>query len=482
MTALRPDPDFEPTISAWCDDALGDYDATALAEMVQRGERSPRELVEAAISRARSTSESLNGIAAECFEDALKASNRPLRGPFAGVPIFIKDNIDVAGLPTRFGSAAIASSEAKQTAAIAQLMFDLGMICLGKTTMPEFGFNASDEPAHRQATRNPWNLTYTTGGSSSGSAALVAAGVVPLAHGNDGGGSIRIPAACCGLIGLKPSRNRLPDQPATRWMPVRVICEGVLTRSVRDTVRFYQAAETLFPNAKLPPISNGNQRTKRRLRIGWLYHSLGEVTDADTQWAVDTAVERLQELGHELVEVSLPVTSQFAADFALYWMFLASTVHHLGRPIFGSAFDPRQLSEVTLGLSRDFRTQFYRLPGAIVRLRQSGQHFSDSMQAQKIDMLLTPVTTLSATPLGFLSEDLPYETLFERLRLFVGFTPLANAAGTPAISLPVGKTHWNVPLGIQLAADWGGESSLLDVASELEASGLTKMHAQPRQV
>ncbi len=447
--------------------------------MVRTGERSPRELVEAAIARAQRTNESLNGIAAEGFERALEASKRPLSGPFAGVPTFIKDNVDVAGLPSRFGSAAIVASNAKHTAPMAQLMFDLGMICLGKTTMPEFGFNASGEPAERPATRNPWNLDYTSGGSSSGSAALVAAGVVPLAHGNDGGGSIRIPAACCGLVGLKPSQGRLPDHPATRWMPVRIVSEGVLTRSVRDTQRFYEAAETRFQNAKLPLFGNDDSRTKRRLRIGWLHHSRGEITDADTRWAVDTTVARLRELGHELIEVPMPVTSQFAADFALYWMFLASTVHHLGRPIFGSAFNPAQLSEMTLGLSRGFRSKFYRLPGAIGRLRQSGRHFSDSMQAQKIDLLLTPVTTLSATPLGFLSEELPFETLMERLRLFVGFTPLANAAGTPAISLPVGRTHRNVPLGIQLAADLGGERTLSDVALELEASGLTGMHAQP---
>ncbi len=479
MAVLNPDLEIERTNFSWSDDALGTYDATALAEMVRTGERSPRELVEAAISRAQSTSESLSGIAVEDFERALEATNQPLRGPFAGVPTFIKDNTDVAGLPTRFGSAAIAASDAKRTTPIARLMFDLGMICLGKSTMPEFGFSASAEPVNRQPTRNPFNLNYTSGGSSSGSAALVAAGVVPLAHGNDGGGSIRIPAACCGLIGLKPSQGRLPDNPATRWMPVQIVCEGVLTRSVRDTVRFYEAAETRFKNAKLPPFGSDHPRTNRRLRIGWLHHSRAEITDVDTRWAVDTTVERLRELGHELVEVSHPVTSQFAADFTLYWMFLAGTVHHLGRPLFGTAFNPTRLSEMTLGMSREFRRQFYRLPGAIGRLRQSGKRFSDSMQVQKIDLLLTPVTTLSATPLGFLGEDLPYDTLFERLRQFAGFTPLANAAGTPAVSLPVGKTHRNVPLGIQLAADQGGEAELLDVALELEASGLTAMNAQP---
>lgn len=479
MAVLKPDSEIERTAFAWTDDALGTHDATALAEMIRSGERSARELVEAAIARAQSSNESLHGIVTDCFDRAREEAGRPLDGPFAGVPIFIKDNVDVTGVPTRFGTDAFVAGDARRTSPIARLMFDLGMICLGKTTLPEFGFNATYEPADHPATRNPWNLAHTSGGSSSGSAAMVAAGVVPLAHGNDGGGSIRIPAACCGLIGLKPSRGRLPNDPVNQRVPVQIVCEGVLTRSVRDTVRFYEAAQTRLPRTKLPPVEISTVPSSRRLRIGWLHHSRGEATDDDTRWAVDRTVARLSELGHEMVEVVIPVESQFADDFALYWTFLASMVHHLGRPVFGPTFDPTLLSEMTRGLSRDFRKGFYRLPPTIMRLKRSGRRFTESMQKQKIDLMLTPVTTMPATPVGFLGADLSYEELFERLRLFAGFTPLANAAGTPAISLPVGRTRRNIPLGVQLAADLGCESLLLDVALELEASGLTAMTEQP---
>ncbi len=203
---MREQPD---SIHAFQDDALGHHDATGLADLIRRGELSVAEVTAAAIARARQVEPFIQGIAYEAFDQARKRT--ATGGFFHGVPTFIKDNTDVAGMPTCHGSEAVPSRVATKTSPLAEQMLAQGYVCLGKSTLPEFGFNASTEHASAPPSRNPWNLAYSTGASSGGSAALVAAGVVPLAHANDGGGSIRIPAACCGLIGLKPSRGRLVD-------------------------------------------------------------------------------------------------------------------------------------------------------------------------------------------------------------------------------------------------------------------------------
>ena len=233
-------------IHAFRDDALGEHDAVGLVEQLRAGEVSAAELVEAAIARTEAVNPALNGLAYEAFDRARRARGAgPVRRLLRGVPTFIKDNVDVAGMPTMQGTDAWDPRPAAPTARSPGCSWRTGLIPLGKTQMSEFGFSGSAEHPRIGPVRNPWNTDHTAGASSSGSAAFVAAGVVPIAHANDGGGSIRIPASCNGLVGLKPTRGRLPLDKQTARMPFHLVANGVVTRSVRDTAAFFREAERI---------------------------------------------------------------------------------------------------------------------------------------------------------------------------------------------------------------------------------------------
>lgn len=469
-----PPSTFTP-IHAFCDDALGSADATELAHRVKRGDVSARELTEAAIARAQAVDDQIRGLAAPAYERALAcAEETDRRGPatapgfFAGVPTAIKDNTDIAGLPTRHGSAAVPNSITRRTSPPGQQLLNQGFICLGKSTLPEFGFNASTEPAEGHPARNPWNPDYSTGASSGGSAALVAAGVVPVAHANDGGGSIRIPAACCGLVGLKPSRGRLMANDAAAALPINIINDGIVSRSVRDTANFMIEAERDFTPSGLPAIGAIEGPSGKPLTIGLVIDSLNnQPTDAETRAAVEHTARRLEKLGHRVVPVPIPVADSFAEDFALYWAFLAFGVTANGKRLLHPEFDKTRVDGLTAGLAAMFKKRFYRLPGALWRLKRSARDYARAMVG--FDAVLTPVLGHTTPLLGHLSPTLPFDTLFERLLKYVSFTPLANATGAPAISLPLGMTNTHLPIGVQLMGQHGGERSLLDLAFSLEA-------------
>ena len=247
-------------VHAFGDDALGDLDAVGLVDAIQSGRVGRAEVVEAAIARTEAVNAAVNGLAYRAFDraraEAAEPSPPPYTGFLSGVPTFVKDNVDVAGLPTMRGTDAWTPRPADSDSDFARLYLATGMTPLGKTQMSEYGFSASAETSRLGPVRNPWNTERTAGASSSGSAAFVATGVVPIAHANDGGGSIRIPASCNGLVGLKPSRGRLPlDKEVTR-MPIRIVANGVVTRSVRDTAAFYREAGHDLANPKLPPIGD----------------------------------------------------------------------------------------------------------------------------------------------------------------------------------------------------------------------------------
>lgn len=240
-------------IHAFTEDALGDLDATGVAERIASGEVTAAECAEAAIVRLERVNPTLNAVefkdfprARERAEQADAASSTS--GTFRGVPTATKCNIHVAGMPLTEGSAAITPAPQTDDGPFARQFLSTGVIPIASTTMPEYGWSATTERAGGSATRNPWHTDFSAGGSSGGSAALVAAGVVPIAHGNDGGGSIRIPAAACGLVGLKPSRGRLLGDPSSSSAPVKIVAEGVLVRSVRDCARFFESAELHYRN------------------------------------------------------------------------------------------------------------------------------------------------------------------------------------------------------------------------------------------
>ncbi|SIR62908.1 amidase [Williamsia sterculiae] len=458
-------------VHTFCDDALGDLDATALAAAIRSGEISAVEAVEAAIARADVANRTLNAIQVNDFDRARHLARSPGPGVFAGVPTFVKDNTDVAGLPSRQGSLAVAATPARRHAKFTDQYLSTGMVVLGKSTMPEFGFNASTEYEALPPTRNPWNTDYSCGASSGGSAALVASGVVPIAHANDGGGSIRIPAAACGLVGLKFTRGReVPDAHAGE-MPVNIVSNGVLSRTVRDTAAFLSQVERYRPVRSLPQVGLVAGPSNRRLRIGVVGRSLPEIpVDAATSTALHRAAERLAGLGHDVREVGLPLPEAeiraFYDAFLHYWGLLGFSVQRFGSRVMGAGFDSSKTESLTRGLATMFVRNAVRTPQALWRLRRiearARQAFTD------VDVLLSPVVAHTTPELGYLSPANGFDVLLPRLLGYVGFTPLNNATGGPAISLPLDTTPDGLPLGLQLSADHGDERTLLELAYELE--------------
>jgi len=467
----------EARIHAFSDNVLGDHDAVGLAELIRRGDVSSRELVVAAIERAEKVEPVLRAIAAECFQRALDAAEHPAPGFFSGIPTFIKDNTPFAGMTTNHGSAAVHSQPAREHGVYTKQYLAQGFVCLGKSALPEFGLNATTEPEHALPTRNPWHIEHSCGASSGGAAALVASGVVPIAHANDGGGSIRIPAACCGLVGLKPTRGRHVISESARSLPVNVHGEGVVTRSVRDTARFHAEAEKYHRETSLPRLDLVEGPGKRRLRIGLMIDSVnGMATDAATRATVEQAAKLLADQGHQIEQISVPFTSQFTEDFLIYWGFLATALRYGGKRVIDPSFDRSKLDGLTLGLSRRFGRTFYRLPGALRRLHRSRDQYAAIFE--KRDAMLTPVVGHTTPKLGYLSPTVAIDELVERLVRYAGFTPLANAAGAPAISLPFGSSEEGLPIAIQLWAAHGDERTLLELAFEIEqAKPWRKIHA-----
>lgn len=451
------------------DDALGTLDAVGIAGLIESGDVSAREVTEAAIARARTVNPRINGIQLETFEQALDDSDRPAVGVFSGVPTVIKDNTDLRGLPTNQGSLAVNGRPAADHAPFAKQLLAQGFTVLGKSTLPEFGFNATTEYEDRPPTRNPWNTDYSSGASSGGSAALVAAGVVPIAHANDGGGSIRIPAAACGLVGLKPSRGRVVDAPEAKTMPINIISNGVVSRSVRDTAHFLAGAEQFYANPVLPRLGLVEGPSAKRLRIGLIIDSVtGLPTDEDTSAAVRETALLLEKLGHTVVEVPLPVDDTFVDDFTHYWGLLAFGTRTFGKKVMGPGFDKSRTDALTNGLSRSFLRNVHRTPGAIRRLKRAEQTYAAAFADH--DLVMSPTLGFKTPQLGHLSPAVPFADLMPRLIAYAAFTPLNNIAGSPAMSLPLGESTEGLPIGVHFSAGHGDERTLLELAFELEAA------------
>ena len=455
------------TVHAFVDDALGGSDATEIARRIQDKEVSPAEVAMAAVGRAEAVQPRLNAVEHPDYERSLRVADDLPAGRLRGVPTFVKDNVDVVGLPTNHGTRAFTASPARTDGPFVRELRAQGLNVLGKSRLPEFGFSASTEYADAEPVRNPWNPDYSAGASSGGSAALVAAGVVPLAHANDGGGSIRIPAAVCGLVGLKPTRGRLVSDAADDKMPVRIVTQGMLTRSVRDTAAFFADAERRHRNPRLPPVRSVTGPATTRLRVGVVLDSVnGAPTDEDTRGAVLATAETLSSLGHHVEEIAAPATDRFADDFSLYWGLLGLLVSTTGKRILHPEFDTARTEELTRGLARMCRERLGRVPGVVYRLRRSTAAYRQVFTGY--DVVLSPVLAHTTPRIGHLSPTLPFDELFARLQAYVGFTPLNNAAGGPAISLPLGRSRDGLPVGCHFSADLGDERTLLELAFELE--------------
>lgn len=451
-------------IHAFGDDALGDLDAVGLVAALRSGTVSRQEVIDAAIARAEAVNPALNGLAYRAFDTARAA--RPHGGFFAGVPTFVKDNADVAGMPTMDGTDAWTPRPAPADGDFARAFLGTGLVALGKTQLSEFGFSASAEHARLGAVRNPWNTDHTAGASSSGSGAFVAAGVVPIAHANDGGGSIRIPAACNGLVGLKPSRGRLPLDKQMRQMPLRIVANGVLTRSVRDTAAFYREAEMLWRNPKLPAIGDVTGPGSQRLNIAFTTESIAREASPEMREATLKAAALLEGLGHRVTEIANPIPPAFKSDFLLYWALLSFALVRGGKKTFGPSFDRDKLDNLTLGLEQLAARNLHRVPVAIARLARTRR--VTARLANHYDVLLTPTLAEVTPPIGHLDPTAGYQQTIDRLIDWVAFTPLANVTGDPAISLPLGQSASGLPIGMMFGATTGNERRLLELAYELE--------------
>ncbi|MBU9764515.1 amidase [Mycobacterium sp. TNTM28] len=469
MTSSRRASRKVPTrVSAFGDDALGEHDAVGLVEELRAGRVSAADLIEAAIARVEAVNPTLNGLAFEAFDraHARGAALSPYGGFFDGVPTFVKDNVAVAGMPTMRGADAWEPQVDAANGDFARAYLATGLVPLGKSRLSEFGFSASCEHPRLGPVRNPWNPVYTAGASSSGSGAFVAAGAVPIAHANDGGGSIRIPAACNGLVGLKPTRGRLPQDQHLRMMPLRIVSDGVLTRSVRDTAALYREMEKVYRNPKLPPIGDVSRPGKQRLRIAVCTQSVVHDAGPEMTELTHKTATLLEELGHKVTMIGNPVPPRFKDDFLLYWAFLAYATVRGGRRSFGPTFDRDKLDNLSLGLDRLASRNLHRLPAAIARLARS-RRVTERLSSS-YDAVLMPTLAEPTLELGRLDPMADYDQIVDRLLGWVAFTPLQNATGDPAISLPLAQTATGLPAGMMLSATRGREALLLELAYELE--------------
>lgn len=458
-------------IHSFTDDVLTDLDAVGLSELIKKKELAPKEVIAASIERVKKIEPHLNAVVTNRYEEQLQSAHDQNTGFFSGIPTYIKDLTYVKGTSTYFGSDALANTKpAKKSDPIAKQLFAQGFVHLGNSKMSEFGFTCSTEFENKKDTRNPWNINHTPGGSSGGSAALVASGVVPLAHAADGGGSIRIPAASCGLVGLKPSRGRLLKSKLFKGQIVDIAIDGVITRSVRDTAYFYGEAEKYYQNSKLPAIGLIEGASKKTYTIGYTGDSINSMgADKTSKEELNKTVKLLESLGHTVKLAELNIPNKFVEDFASLWAMNAFFCSRFGKMMFNASFEADKISNLTRGLSKSYLEKISKTPSFVKRLRKTYHDYSKMFTDQKVDLFLTPTVASSAPKIGYFGMDMDFEELFDRIVNWTCFTPYSNASGGPSISLPLGFDKVNdLPIGMMFWANHGQEKLLLDIAYQLE--------------
>ncbi len=457
-----------------------DRDAIGLAALIRAGQIKPLELIDAVIARIERTHSQLNAVNTPMFELAREAARQPLsEGPFAGVPFLLKDiRASFAGVPTSSGSRGLKNYVPTYDSELIRRYKSAGLICVGKTNTPELGLTATTEPHAFGASHNPWDLERTPGGSSGGSAAAVAARIVPAAHSSDGGGSIRIPASCCGLVGLKPTRGRNPMGPDIGDAMGGLVNEHVVSLSIRDSAALLDAGagpdigDPYFaPPTKRPFLDEvGVDPGNMRIAFSTASPVDGPV-DHDCVAAVEHAAELLARLGHK-VEEGRPQYDDpaFREAFTTIWFSgLASSIARhpalIRREVTEADYEPLTWKIRARGAAIP-ATDYLIAVGVIQGIARKVASFFE-----EYDFWLTPTLSSPAPKLGYLhpgpdAQDLrPYS---QRVRDFCPFTQLANATGQPAISLPL---HWNddgLPIGVHFMARFGGEAKLIRLASQLE--------------
>jgi amidase len=452
-------------------------DATALAELVRSGQVKPIELVDAAIARIESLNPQLNAVITPMYELAREAASREIpQGPFVGVPFLLKDLMAAcSGVRMCWGTAFARDFVPGFDSELVVRQKKAGLIILGKTNSPEFGILPTTEPHLFGPSHNPWNTGMTTGGSSGGSAAAVASGMVPMAHANDGGGSIRIPASCCGLFGLKPTRARNPMGPALGDALNGLIVEHAVTRSVRDSAALLDA--TSGPDLGDPywappparPFLEEIGADPGRLHIAYTSEASGTAAHEDCVKAVEDAARLCSELGHEVEERALQVnveelTPLFMTLWAVGQTWMADTLAALtGRTPTADDFEPLTWALIEMGRGVSASGYLNAVSGL------QGVARDVARQMEDLDLWLTPTLAEPPLPLGTF-ESPPDNPLYGIIRAadFVPFTPICNITGLPAASVPL---YWNsdgLPIGVHFIAKFGDEATLFRLASQLE--------------
>jgi amidase len=460
---------------------LARLDATAQAELVRSGEASPLELTDAAIERVEALNPDINAVIHPLFEQARETASGNLPdGPFRGVPFLLKDlGATFAGMPLHMGMRLMKELDFRMPVDtfLAQRFREAGFVTIGKTNVPELGILPTTEPDAYGATRNPWDLERSPGGSSGGSAAAVASGMVPVAHANDGGGSIRIPASACGLVGLKPTRQRTSEGPVTGDVMSGLTCELVVSRSVRDTAAILEAVHGPAPGdpyvAPPPerPYTEEMAADPGRLRIGMALQPPTDLTvDPIVIEATRGVAELLQSLGHEVGEwdVSMFEAFDIIETFMKRWKAgQAATALTLGRVV-GRELTADDVEPLTWALMEAGKQESAAEYLVAVDTHQLMSRMTAGAY-EDFDLLLTPTMGEPPTPLGTFDDSGPDPMdAIHRAERTAGFAALFNATGQPAISLPLHWTDEGLPIGVQLAAPLGREDLLLRIAAQLE--------------
>lgn len=474
-------------------------DGLAQAALVRTGELTAAELCAAAVARAEAVNPQLNAVVHPLYEPARRRAAAGLpTGPFGGVPFLLKDfGAQYAGAPHTSGSRALRNFVPTEDAELVRRWQAAGLNILGKTNTPEFALMGVTEPLLHGPTRNPWHLGHTPGGSSGGAAAAVAVGIVPVAGAGDGGGSIRIPAACCGLFGLKPSRGRVPTGPeqGEKWQGAAV--EHVLSRSVRDSAALLDAtggpdtgAPYFLPNPARPYLEEVT-RAPGRLRIGFsLGHPLGRALHPECATAVRDAAQLLESLGHDVAEVPLPFDGRAVASAFLMLYFgetgasIAALSKHLGRPARLADVEPTTWLLGLLG--RTYSAADF------AAARHSWNDHARALGRFHLtyDLLLTPTLATPPVRIGELQPKPLEQVLLKLVNTFglgglirrsglveqlaeqslekTPYTQVANLTGQPAMSVPLHWTADGLPCGVQFIARLGAEDMLFRLAGQLE--------------
>ncbi|MBN1662390.1 MAG: amidase [Deltaproteobacteria bacterium] len=453
-------------------------DATDLAKLIRKKEILPCELMDDTIDRIEKINPRLNAVVTPMFEEARKAAREPLpEGPFAGVPFLIKDLLaSYAGVRMTLGTKNMGSYIADHDSELVRRYKKAGFITVGKTNTPEFGLMPTTESRFLGPCRNPWDLSRTTGGSSGGSAAAVAAGLVPVAHGNDGGGSIRIPASCCGLFGLKPTRGRNPLGPDHGDIMSGLVSEHVLTRSVRDSAAIldatmgYAAGDPYCAPGPKRPFIKEVGKDPGRLRIAYLTQMpRGGALPPDCANALADAVKLCGDLGHELIVVTPDYDARaLGIAFGVIWASNNVTEINAVSSLTGKTPSPADYEPITwalyeMGLGCTAADYLAAVRTIQTISRQVARFFADC------DMFLTPTLGEAPVPLGTFDSP-PEDPLkgWRRSGRFSPFTPICNATGHPAMSVPLYWSDQGLPIGVHFMGPFGGEAVLFRLAAQLE--------------